>query len=183
MRGLKRPTPVTSNGTAPATAAPASKLASVATESAANDGDPIATTLAYREALGGANNQCTDSEAQKKKFKIFRAAKHGALKSAAIVDLVGGTEEESKSTASTRPTTAASRATKSTGLKPPSSAASSRVGKVGVAKKTSTAGADESSVNVNESLAGVDDPIALAMQDRIKAGGLSTQIKELDAKK
>lgn len=43
--------------------------------------------------------------------------------------------------------------------------------------------ADETSVSANENLEGVDDPIAISMQARVKAGGVNTQIKELDAKK
>ena len=34
-----------------------------------------------------------------------------------------------------------------------------------------------------EDLSGVDDPIAQSIQDRVKGGGLSSVIKEADAKK
>ena len=37
--------------------------------------------------------------------------------------------------------------------------------------------------STTDDLAGIDDPIALSMQDRIKAGGLSAFLQELDAKK
>ena len=70
------------------------------------------------------------------------------------------------------------------------SASAGRVGRPATAapgKKsisTSAAGAsDETSVTANENLAGLNDPVAQAMQDRLKAGGLTSTIKDVDAKK
>lgn len=172
--GLKRPTPV---GPANASASPAPKNGAKSSSEPAPENDPIAVTIQQREALGGLNNQITDLEAQKKKFKVYRAPRL-AFKGTNFSDFVG---ETSSSAPDKRPATAAGVVKSRSVMKPPSSAASSRIGagaKASGAKKT-----EESSVSANENLDGVDDPIAQAVQDRIKAGGLNTQIKELDAKK
>lgn len=155
--GLRRPTPVG----APATAA--SKVGESAPARMVNnepvpDNDPIALTNQQREALGGLNNLCTDVEAQKKKFRVFRASKL-VSKGAALIDVTGGAESGPSTGA--RPATAIGGA-KSSGLRKPTAAtrpatAASRVG----AKKTSASEAP--SVSANENLAGVDDPIAVSM--------------------
>ena len=42
---------------------------------------------------------------------------------------------------------------------------------------------DETTVTANENLTDSNDPIAIAIQERLKAGGVSSTVKEADAKK
>ena len=152
--GLKRPTPV---GQA-ASASPAPARSSAAAE-AVPDNDPIALTMVQRKALGGEGNQCTDAEAQKKKFKVFRAPKL-TQKGPIFVDLIDGGANGPKSAAGN-----AGSAAKSRIAKPTTTATRPVTAKV---PKKSAAGAssEATSVSVNENLEGVDDPIAISMQDR-----------------
>ena len=130
---------------------------------AAPENDPIGLTVQYRDALGGPNNQITDIEAQKKKMKVFRAPKL-LSKGTNFIDFVGENDKQ-------EPSTDASNA------KPPASAAAgiSKIKKAvsvtaaatkviiaakGTAVKKTT---EETSVTVNENLAGANDPIAQAM--------------------
>ena len=120
-------------------------------------------------------------EAQKKKFKVYKAAKL-TTKGAAFVDFTEGSSQDGS--ASARPATAAAGTAASRAAKPatrPATAASRIAPRKPAAK--GAGGGDESSVALNENLAGVDDPIALSMQERVKAGGLSSQITEAVAKK
>ena len=107
------------------------------------------------------------------------------VKGAAFVDFTEGAGQEGGA-AGARPATAAAGSAASRVAAKPSTrpaTAASRVAPRQPAKKTNGGGDESSSVALNENLAGVDDPIALSMQERIKAGGLSSQITEAVAKK
>ena len=43
--------------------------------------------MAIRIKLGGVNNNATEADAKKNNYAVFKAAKHPAVKSAALVDL------------------------------------------------------------------------------------------------
>jgi len=187
--GLKKPTPVAATAVSePAGAKPPT------TDEPAADNDPIAVTMQQREAIGGLNNQVTDAEATKKKFKIFRAPRLAA-KGAMFIDLVGGEAESStaaSSSAAARPATAAPKPVANAIKKTPSNVGSSKVGvsrpqtALPGRKPVAAAAAavvEETSVTPNENLQGVNDPVAHAMQQRLKAGGLASVVKEVDAKK
>jgi len=108
-------------------------------------------------------------------------------KGAHFIDLVEGVSGDAGAGAG-RPATAASRSA-TVARKPVGGSArpGARPATAAVGKKTaSAAGAaasEETSVSVNENLADANDPIAVAIQDRLKAGGLASTVKEADAKK
>lgn len=172
--GLKRPTPVGQSQEGLA------GLKAAETASApVTDDDPIGLTMENRMTLGGLNSQITDMEAQKKKMKVFRAPKI-ATKGGIFVDFVGG---ESKAAAPRPGTAAASKQQKSLNISRNANKLGSSMKQIQSKKAGAAKVGDDTSVDLNENLQDVDDPIAVTMQERIKAGGLSTQIKEIDAKK
>ena len=127
----------------------------------------------------------SDAEAQKKKFKVFRAPRLNG-KGPVFVDYVegGAGGEDSKGA---RPSTAAPKASGIAKKGPSASARPSARPATAVKKTGASAGAaapsDETTVTVNENLADANDPIAVAIQERLKAGGVSSTVKEADAKK
>ena len=91
-----------------------------------------------------------------------------AFKGANFTDFVGGNEEGGSGA---RPATAVGGP--SSRLAKPSTRPGTAVVKPKQSMGAKKSTADES-IALNENLAGVDDPIALSMQDRIKAGGLAS---------
>jgi len=130
----------------------------------------------------------TEAEATKKKFKIFRAPRLTA-KGVMFIDLVGGdADNNAAATSAARPATAAAKpaadSSKKTSNNPVSlKAGASRPQTALPGRKPATAAVEETSVTTNENLLGVNDPIAHAIQSRLKAGGLASVVKEADAKK
>ena len=105
-------------------------------------------------------------------------------KGAVFIDYV---EASGGNAAAARPSTAAKPVAKKAvgaAARPVGGRPATAIGKSkSVAASSSAAGADETSVTANEDLSGANDPIASAMQERLKAGGVSSVVKEIDAKK
>ena len=124
----------------------------------APDNDPIGLTMQYRDTLGGLNNQITDIEAQKKKMKVFRAPKL-LSKGANLIDFVGENDKQEPSTDTSKPPVSAAAGISKIKKAVSATTAASKVivaAKSTAAKKTT----EETSVTVNENLAGANDPIA-----------------------
>ena len=185
--GIKRP------ATKPVSAVTPSGAEAHATKSTAithpDVEDPIEYSLQIREAQGGLNSQVTEAIANSKKLKIFRAAKHPATRGPASLDFTGGDSSAASAASQSklaRPTAVGSQS-KLTAAKRTSNVAKLSAGSTrSVTSKAAAAASDagqETDITLNEDLKDANDPIALSLQDRLKAGGLTTVIKEMDAKK
>ena len=91
---------------------------------------------------------------------MFRAARL-AFKGANLVDFVGGGNEDASGGA--RPATAAGAAGSRLAKPAARPGTAAAKGLTRASTKKTTGAADESSVALNENLAGVDDPIAVSM--------------------
>ena len=105
--GLRKPTPV-------GQATDSTPKLQSSTSEIIDESDPIAVCVQQRETLGGPGNQCTDAEARKNKFKVFKLGKLAALKGATLVDFVGGSDSNAGPSArsATAPGSASSRIAK-----------------------------------------------------------------------
>lgn len=114
-------------------------------------------------------------------MKIFRAGRL-VSKGAVFVDFVEVGAGNSAGAA--RPATAVTKpgvkkaVVKPGGVRPATAMVGSKK-----SASVSAAATEETTVTTNENLADIDDPIALALQSRLKAGGVSSVVKEADAKK
>ena len=110
---------------------------------------------------------------------MFKAPKHAALKGAALLDIAGPAKEESK-VSPTKLGRPAQKSTPARGLKPPTKATPATSMRSSAAKKTE---ASSGAPDLGPAVSHDEDPLAAALQARNKAGGLSSQLKEMDAKK
>ena len=175
--GIKKPT-------RPATAAPETKSKLIDPNE-----DPIEYSIQVRESAGGLTSQLTEAQAKTKKVKVFSVAKHTVPKGAALIDYVNDDSSSAAGTSSAfstpkpRPGTATSKFSSSAAVK----RSTNSISKVGSNISRSAAKPTESSdgigVSPNEDLSGADDPIAQSLQDRLKAGGLTSTVKETDLRK
>ena len=135
--------------------------------------DPIAQSLACRIKLGGIEAKATDADVKKNSYPVFKAAKHPALKGSALVDIGAPPKAASESVAASP----AKGIAKAKGLKPPTKVMGTKAAGSALALKKVPSEAVGPAVSADE------DPIGASLKARLDAGGLSTQIRDADAKK
>ena len=138
--------------------------------------DPIAQSLSVRIKLGGLSNNCTEVDAKKNQYPIFRSVKHPAIKGGALQDIGA----PPKAAAEAPEASPVKRGLKppSKGLKPPTKVAGSASKSAASLRKSVKDGVD-----LGPAVSPDEDPIAASLRARVAAGGHNSQIREADAKK
>lgn len=138
--------------------------------------------MAVRVQLGGVNNNATDADAKRHNYPIFKAAKHPALKGAALLDIALPAKEAPTPKAGAEGSSPSKLGRKAGSVSKP---AGSKIGglkaKPELVKKSSQAAGEQFDAKDNSTHE--EDPIAASLRGRNAAGGLNSTMKEADAKK
>lgn len=176
----RRVQPATSSGATRQTGLIKPKATQSASETPATsqlDGDlsedPIAQSLVCRIKLGGISSNTTEAEAKKNSYPVFKAAKHPALKGNALVDIGAPPKQATEPAPSPLKAPAPAKAVK--GLKPPT--------KITPKPAAASIKKQASEVSAAVAISADEDPIGAALKARQDAGGLNSQIRDVDAKK